>query len=612
MFLSAVDLFLVSLGLIYFVVMMGAGFRVLKAAKSGTHRRPQPSSHRAPERGAVAGLSPSALAAYAARARRPVVALYRRVHAGITTPDGPVARATVVVDAADCVVYFLVPCLNEAAVIPDTVRELLADCRAKVVVVDDASSDDTGKLALAVDPARVMVVRRELPAARQGKGPALNAGYAEVLCDSASRGIAPSRVIVCVMDADGRLSAKVLDAVLPLFANDHVGGVQLPVRIRNRHSLLTRMQDVEFWGSSAVAQLGRTKFGTVSLGGNGQFTRLSALLGLGRDPWQASLTEDLDLALALLAAGWRLTSTPDAHVSQQGITTLKALLRQRTRWFQGHMLCSRWIPELWRSRGLSHLGLLEVTMYLLAPWLLVLPWSIVFHYSMFMIAEAYIFGGSQALGATSTELVVTIGLWYVLSFMPCWLSGYLYYRQNRRSGLLRSLALGHLLLAANYVTYVACWRALFHILMGRASWDKTARYTERRARRATAAVSGWETATQATRAATPAIAGSDAAVATTPLAKHLVPAPRQPASDRSSVPILVRSAAPAGPPTPRSAGAGLVSVARANAAGAEPGSSGQVELGRAGGHRGRRSGPLRQLRHESAGIGSHRAPARRP
>ncbi len=90
------------------------------------------------------------------------------------------------------------------------------------------------------------------------------------------------------MDADGRLSAGALDAVLPLFADECVGGVQLPVRIRRvRGSILTLLQDLEFWGVCAIAQLGRIGSGTVSLGGNGQFTRLTALLELGQQPWRA-------------------------------------------------------------------------------------------------------------------------------------------------------------------------------------------------------------------------------------------------------------------------------------------------------------------------------------
>ena len=104
------------------------------------------------------------------------------------------------------VVFFLIGCLNEEVVIGSTLENLLTDPRARVVVVDDGSDDDTGAIAAAADPVRVTVVRRDLPDARLGKGKALNQGFARIgeLVDA--EGIERSDVLVCVMDADGELS----------------------------------------------------------------------------------------------------------------------------------------------------------------------------------------------------------------------------------------------------------------------------------------------------------------------------------------------------------------------------------------------------------------------
>jgi 1,2-diacylglycerol 3-beta-glucosyltransferase len=285
---------------------------------------------------------------------------------------------------------------------------------------------------------------------------------------------------VCVMDADGRLSPGALDAVLPLFSDPEVGGAQLPVRIRNRGQLLTTMQDVEFWGLAAIAQLGRIGSGSVSLGGNGQFTRLSALLDIGTSPWRAQLTEDLDLALALATAGWRLVSTPRAYVSQQGVEQLKALINQRTRWYQGHMQAFSWLRPLWSSRRLSHVSTLETTMYLLVPWLLVLPWSLVFNYDLAMILS-WIVGWTTGplTGADLAQKIIIVLVWYAVSCLPILMSGFLYSRQERSVGLFKSLLLSHLLLLGNYVTYVACWRAFYRLMCGMSRWEKTRRQEER-------------------------------------------------------------------------------------------------------------------------------------
>lgn len=53
----------------------------------------------------------------------------------------------------------------------------------------------------------------------------------------------------------------------------------------------------------------------------------------------------------MVLRGWTLTSTPLAAVSQQGVHKVRALIQQRTRWYQGHMSCGRRLPEIWHSRG---------------------------------------------------------------------------------------------------------------------------------------------------------------------------------------------------------------------------------------------------------------------
>jgi cellulose synthase/poly-beta-1,6-N-acetylglucosamine synthase-like glycosyltransferase len=101
------------------------------------------------------------------------------------------------------------------------------------------------------------------------------------------------------------------------------------------------------------------------LGGNGQFTRLSALQGLSRDPWTACLSEDLDLSLSLAEAGWDIRYCSDTFVAQQGLTRIWPLLRQRARWIQGHYQCWRHLPPIWGSRRLAWRAKLDLSAYLM-------------------------------------------------------------------------------------------------------------------------------------------------------------------------------------------------------------------------------------------------------
>jgi 1,2-diacylglycerol 3-beta-glucosyltransferase len=379
--------------------------------------------------------------------------------------------------------YFLVPCLNEELVIGRTVRRLLAERRCTLIVIDDGSTDETTARAREAAQAgnaadRLIIISRSGTRSREGKGAALNAAYPMLLADVAARGLDPNEVTVAVMDADGLLSPGALNAALHEFHDARVAGVQLIVRIRDRRRLMAQFQDIEFWLISALSQFARSITGTVSLGGNGQFTRLSALQELTGEPWSRSLTEDLDLGLRLIAAGWRVTTTRDGFVDQQGVDTLARLIRQRTRWYQGHMDSIRRLPELWRSTRVGEVAILEVTSYLLVPWLIVLPWSVLQQWIVFQV----ITGSGHGIFATRLGgLPWQIGyalLWYVVSFAPNILIGFVYARRTRAVSVPRALVLGHLMIAWNYVGYFAAWRALARMIRGRTNWTKTTRSSE--------------------------------------------------------------------------------------------------------------------------------------
>jgi 1,2-diacylglycerol 3-beta-glucosyltransferase len=435
--LGALSLFLISLGLAYFGMVMGRGARVDR-------------------RWSKKGIAPD---------RRNLV-------------PSPSAEFT-------C--YVMIPCLNEEQVIGATVTQLLLQLdllgpsiRSSVVVIDDGSDDRTSEVAAEAGGDRVLIVRRNAPDARQGKGQALNHAYRIIEADCVARGLDPQQVLIGVMDADGQLSDRAFVYVHERFAKDcRVGAVQLAVRIRNRDRLITRIQDLEFWVLSAVSQLARAQTGTVSLGGNGQFSRLQALQSLGRAPWSESVTEDLDLAISLTVNGWRLTTTPDAHVHQQGVDTYRRLLTQRTRWYQGTIMCSARVGEIWRNPHLRTGAALEMCLYLMLPLLLVLPWSVVFHlvvvdsFRQVVATPPLEIAGSAAVGK-----VVALVAWYCVSFSPNLILGYLYSRRDPNVGRVRSMLYAHALIPYNYIAYVATWLAVGRILRGKNSWAKTTRSDE--------------------------------------------------------------------------------------------------------------------------------------
>ena len=378
--------------------------------------------------------------------------------------------------------YFLVAARNEEAVIGRTVQALLqqldsAGARGTVIVIDDHSEDSTATVVDEVHDDRVLLVKRRLPEARKGKGPALNHGFKVATALAAERMEDLDSVLIGVMDADGRLSEGALRHVSQCFADPSVGGVQLGVRIRNRERLLTRVQDYEFWGASAVAQYGRSTLGSVSLGGNGQFSRQSALVSLGAEPWSGSLTEDLDLTVSLHTRGWITRSTARAFVDQEGLESVRALIRQRTRWMQGHMMTAHRVPELWKSTRATNTVALESSAYILTPWLLTLPWSILFHVS----ALAAIHNTAHLVSNSTQESGVVAGgglavLVYLVTFFPVLTGAFLYLRQARGSvSFPRALLVAHAHLLFQYITYISTWNALYRMIRRRTDWQKTLR-----------------------------------------------------------------------------------------------------------------------------------------
>jgi cellulose synthase/poly-beta-1,6-N-acetylglucosamine synthase-like glycosyltransferase len=370
---------------------------------------------------------------------------------------------------------FVVPCLNEEMVIAASLDRLLAFPQSNVAVIciDDGSEDRTAEIVAGYDPRRVWLLRRELPNARLGKGRALNAAYRHIRDSGLVDGYRPQDVILCVLDADGRLSSNAITEVAPFFRDPRVGAVQVGVRMYNAaERLIARMQDLEFVAFTEVFQRGRMKVGSVGLGGNGQFTRLSALEDLGDEPWTDCLTEDLDLGVRLLVAGWENRFCPTTEVSQQAVTDLRRLVRQRSRWFQGHLQCWKRIPLVLRS-SLPAKTTGDLVYHLSSPAVVLLT-------SFPLVAFAMMLGASltsptHAWTTMTGGSVESMLLWYVLAFglAPCY--AFAYWLKTPEMGFVRALGLAHLYTLYSYLWFPAGWMAVSRILVGKRGWAKTSR-----------------------------------------------------------------------------------------------------------------------------------------
>jgi 1,2-diacylglycerol 3-beta-glucosyltransferase len=367
---------------------------------------------------------------------------------------------------------FVVPCLDEERVIANTLRSLcdLPPDRTRIVVVDDDSADATAEIVRCFGP-RVELLQRRKPRAQLGKGDSLNIAYQYVMDTLDGR---LEQTVMGVVDADGRVAPALIPIADRYFSDGDVGGLQFAISIMNRSKgILPRMQDFEFLGFAPLLLRAREHLGSVALGGNGQFVRLSELSKLGREPWTDNLTEDLDMGIRLALHGSRIRFTDETMIDQQGLPDLRRLVRQRTRWVQGHLTCWRLIPQIWRS-DLPNKTFLDFLYLLLAPGLMLLS-SITFAVAPILLAWTLL---SSPTSWSTPSVWMFLAAVYLLMFGPGLVYGVGYAARRPDVGLPKALAIAHLMPLYTYVWYVASWRALVRILLRRRGWSKTTRVAE--------------------------------------------------------------------------------------------------------------------------------------
>jgi 1,2-diacylglycerol 3-beta-glucosyltransferase len=384
--------------------------------------------------------------------------------------------------------HFFVPCRDEEAVIGDTLEYLLTTFpSAKMWVIDDASTDRTADVVASYDDPRVHLVHRMLPEARTGKGDALNAAYRALL---ATRPADLMRTVVVVVDADGRPAPNCLTvcAADHLFGDESVGAVQVDVWMSNRGvsngsrfgAGLVRMQDLEFRTAIAAIQMSRGITGTISMGGNGQFTRLAALTSIadGSGPWRGALLEDFELGVHLLTDGWRTGFTRDTHVAQEGLYSLRRFLWQRTRWGQGTMQCARYVRRIWDSPHLTTLGAAEMMYYLAQPWLQLLG-TLVYPIPFLLLGIRSISDSAEVWTWFSDGAWLLFAVYGSFGLLPFLVWGPIYRAKCEPSAsVLRGIGYGFAYAIYIYTFYITSWRALYRLVRKRNGWVKTRRNTE--------------------------------------------------------------------------------------------------------------------------------------
>lgn len=232
-------------------------------------------------------------------------------------------------------VSILIPARDEEKVIGRLLQRMVEltypKDKLQVIVIDDGSSDSTGRIADEYSSRYgfIEVLHREKRDGGKGKAAAMNAGFKH----------STGEIILC-FDADYYPQKDIVEKLAKEFADPNVGAVQGRVVVLNEpQNIVTRLVALERIGGYRVDQEARNDLGLIAqFGGTVGGFRRSLLESLGG--WdESTLAEDTDLTFRVYLAGYKVHYVGDAECYEEAVDNWKAYRQQRYRWARGHMQC---------------------------------------------------------------------------------------------------------------------------------------------------------------------------------------------------------------------------------------------------------------------------------
>lgn len=251
----------------------------------------------------------------------------------------------------------IVPCWNEEATIGGTLDSLLAlDYPAQklsIMVVDDGSTDKTGKVASEYakrHPGRIVYHYKE----NGGKWTALNWGLSRI----------DTELVGC-LDADSFVAKDgLLEIVKAMEADPAIMAITPAMKVNSPRKLLEMMQATEY----AFGIFFKKMFDNLSaisvLPGPFSFYRREIFEQIGYFK-HAHNTEDMEIAFRMHQHGLKIANAHTAYVYTNVPTTVRKLVKQRTRWSQGFLQNSWDYAHMYFNRKYGNFGMLVLPVGLL-------------------------------------------------------------------------------------------------------------------------------------------------------------------------------------------------------------------------------------------------------
>ena len=224
-------------------------------------------------------------------------------------------------------ISILIPCYNEEDTIEETITlmQKIAYKNKEIIAVNDGSQDRTGeilhRLAMQHDNLRVIDCKEN-----RGKATALK------LATFASK----AEYLICV-DSDAVLDPYAAHYLIYHFFHhgERLGAVTGNPRVRNRDTLLARLQIVEYASIIGAIKRAQRIWGNImTISGVVAAFRKKALVDVGL--WDHDMiTEDISVSWKLQERFWNIRYEPRALCWMLVPETIKGIWKQRIRWAQG-------------------------------------------------------------------------------------------------------------------------------------------------------------------------------------------------------------------------------------------------------------------------------------
>lgn len=250
-------------------------------------------------------------------------------------------------------VSIMIPAHNEAVVIERTLNAMVRlnypKDRYEIIVINDNSKDDTGKIInKMIDRYPESLINHiEVIGDRGGKGKsnALNIGYQEAKGD-----------FLVIYDADNTPNAMALRYLVhEVLKDDNYAAVIGKFRTRNKKkNILTRFINIETLSFQWMAQAGRWElFKLCTIPGTNFIIRQTVIEEIGGwDP--DAIAEDTEISFRIYEMGYRIAFMPLAETYEQEPETVRVWLKQRSRWVNGNLyVLTKNIKKLFKIKNFS-------------------------------------------------------------------------------------------------------------------------------------------------------------------------------------------------------------------------------------------------------------------